>query len=124
MTLLDPKNAIKELETYKTKDGLSMKELVDSRLHGGLTYNVSSNQSDHSSSFNIFRFFLSLFLSSDSSFLSPLSNPSSPPLPSPGFSSPSRIHQFPSFNRFPSNQSYKKRSLKHSFPIFTNGYSH
>lgn len=37
--LLDPKDAVKELATYATGDGLSMAELIDSRVHGGLTYN-------------------------------------------------------------------------------------
>ncbi|KAJ1308294.1 hypothetical protein OPQ81_004008 [Rhizoctonia solani] len=36
---LDPKDAIRELETYKGRDGLSVSELMDSKLRGGLTYN-------------------------------------------------------------------------------------
>lgn len=35
---LSIKDAVAHLETYKNGDGLSMSELVDSRLHGGLTY--------------------------------------------------------------------------------------
>jgi IMP dehydrogenase len=36
---LDPSKALEELEKYHTSDGLSVKELMDSTLHGGLTYN-------------------------------------------------------------------------------------
>lgn len=36
---LDVKRAVEHLATYKTGDGLSMSELVDSRTNGGLTYN-------------------------------------------------------------------------------------
>ncbi|KAG8720346.1 inosine-5'-monophosphate dehydrogenase [Ceratobasidium sp. 394] len=39
-TYLDPKTALAELETYKSgRDGLSISELLDSKLRGGLTYN-------------------------------------------------------------------------------------
>lgn len=37
--LLDPSQALEHLKTYKNGDGLSMSELIDSRQHGGLTYN-------------------------------------------------------------------------------------
>ncbi|PWN92730.1 putative inosine 5`-monophosphate dehydrogenase [Acaromyces ingoldii] len=36
---LDPAQAFAQLATYKHGDGLSMSELIDSRTHGGLTYN-------------------------------------------------------------------------------------
>lgn len=36
---LDASKAVAHLSTYKTGDGLSMSELVDSRTNGGLTYN-------------------------------------------------------------------------------------
>lgn len=35
----DPKEAVAALNDYATGDGLSMSELIDSKLHGGLTYN-------------------------------------------------------------------------------------
>ncbi|QRV72288.1 IMP dehydrogenase [Ceratobasidium sp. AG-Ba] len=39
-TYLDPKTALAELEGYKSgRDGLSVSELLDSRIRGGLTYN-------------------------------------------------------------------------------------
>ena len=38
-TFLDPKNAVKELASYSSRDGISVSELMDSRMHGGLTYN-------------------------------------------------------------------------------------
>ncbi|CAE6445023.1 hypothetical protein ACGC1H_001026 [Rhizoctonia solani] len=38
-TYLDPKDALRQLETYKGRDGLSVSELMDSKLRGGLTYN-------------------------------------------------------------------------------------
>lgn len=38
-TYLDPKNALSELESYKGRDGLSVSELLDSKIRGGLTYN-------------------------------------------------------------------------------------
>lgn len=38
-TFLDPKDALKELESYKARDGLSISELLDSKIRGGLTYN-------------------------------------------------------------------------------------
>ncbi|KAG9100350.1 inosine-5'-monophosphate dehydrogenase [Ceratobasidium sp. 370] len=39
-TYLDPKTALAELETYKSgRDGLSVSELLDSKIRGGLTYN-------------------------------------------------------------------------------------
>ncbi|CAE6423489.1 unnamed protein product [Rhizoctonia solani] len=37
-TYLDPKDAVRELETYKGRDGLSVSELMDSKVRGGLTY--------------------------------------------------------------------------------------
>ncbi|PWN29137.1 putative inosine 5`-monophosphate dehydrogenase [Jaminaea rosea] len=37
--LYDPKNAIAALSDYPSGDGLAMSELIDSKLHGGLTYN-------------------------------------------------------------------------------------
>ena len=37
--LLDPKSALKHLETYKRSDGLAVADLMDSQVHGGLTYN-------------------------------------------------------------------------------------
>ncbi|SOV09440.1 inosine 5`-monophosphate dehydrogenase [Ustilago sp. UG-2017a] len=37
--VLSPSQALEHLETYSTGDGLSMAELIDSRQHGGLTYN-------------------------------------------------------------------------------------
>lgn len=36
---LAPSQAVAHLSSYESGDGLSMAELVDSRLHGGLTYN-------------------------------------------------------------------------------------
>ena len=36
---LDPKSALEHLKTYSRSDGLSVAELMDSRVHGGLTYN-------------------------------------------------------------------------------------
>jgi IMP dehydrogenase len=37
---LDYKNALETLKNeYKTKDGLSAEDMLDSKLHGGLTYN-------------------------------------------------------------------------------------
>ncbi|KAJ7693572.1 IMP dehydrogenase/GMP reductase [Mycena rosella] len=36
---LDPANALAVLAEYSHSDGLSVKELMDSRVHGGLTYN-------------------------------------------------------------------------------------
>ncbi|EDR09420.1 uncharacterized protein LACBIDRAFT_173457 [Laccaria bicolor S238N-H82] len=36
---LDPKSALEHLKTYSRSDGLSVAELIDSRVHGGLTYN-------------------------------------------------------------------------------------
>ncbi|KAJ3802204.1 IMP dehydrogenase/GMP reductase [Lentinula aff. detonsa] len=38
-TLLDPSTALEHLKTYDHSDGLSIQELMDSRVHGGLTYN-------------------------------------------------------------------------------------
>ncbi|KAK1230186.1 inosine-5'-monophosphate dehydrogenase [Marasmius sp. AFHP31] len=38
-TLLDPSTALEHLKTYSRSDGLSVKELMDSQVHGGLTYN-------------------------------------------------------------------------------------
>ena len=36
---LNPATALDHLETYQHRDGLSVTELIDSRKHGGLTYN-------------------------------------------------------------------------------------
>ena len=36
---LDPSTALKVLSTYPRSDGLSAKDLMDSTVHGGLTYN-------------------------------------------------------------------------------------
>jgi IMP dehydrogenase len=36
---LDPSTAIEHLSSYPRSDGLSVHELIDSRRHGGLTYN-------------------------------------------------------------------------------------
>ena len=36
---LDPSTALEYLKTYERLDGLSVAELMDSRAHGGLTYN-------------------------------------------------------------------------------------
>lgn len=36
---LDPKSAIDHLETYSCPDGLSVLDLINSLVHGGLTYN-------------------------------------------------------------------------------------
>lgn len=41
---LDPSQAFEQLASYKHGDGLSMSELIDSRTHGGLTYNGASKQ--------------------------------------------------------------------------------
>ncbi|EGO27083.1 hypothetical protein SERLADRAFT_346774 [Serpula lacrymans var. lacrymans S7.9] len=38
-TFLDPSTAIAHLATYPRSDGLSVQELMDSTVHGGLTYN-------------------------------------------------------------------------------------
>ncbi|GAB1523760.1 inosine-5'-monophosphate dehydrogenase [Rhizoctonia solani] len=38
-TYLDPKDALRELDTYNNRDGLSVSELLDSKVRGGLTYN-------------------------------------------------------------------------------------
>jgi len=38
-TYLDPKSALEHLKTYKSRDGLSVGDLMDSQVHGGLTYN-------------------------------------------------------------------------------------
>ncbi|KAF9526059.1 IMP dehydrogenase/GMP reductase [Crepidotus variabilis] len=38
-TLLDPKTALEHLKTYDRSDGLAVSDLMDSRVHGGLTYN-------------------------------------------------------------------------------------
>ena len=37
--LLDPANAVEILKSYERSDGLSVEDLMDSRVHGGLTYN-------------------------------------------------------------------------------------
>jgi IMP dehydrogenase len=39
MRYLDPKGALDYLKGYPSGDGLSAKDLMDSRQHGGLTYN-------------------------------------------------------------------------------------
>lgn len=39
MAYKDAATAFEELKKYETKDGLSVKELMDSRVRGGLTYN-------------------------------------------------------------------------------------
>lgn len=36
---LDPSTALKVLSTYSRSDGLSAADLMDSTVHGGLTYN-------------------------------------------------------------------------------------
>jgi IMP dehydrogenase len=36
---LDPSTALEHLDTYSHSDGLSVNDLMDSRVHGGLTYN-------------------------------------------------------------------------------------
>ena len=36
---LDPSEALAHLQTYPRSDGLSVQELMNSQLHGGLTYN-------------------------------------------------------------------------------------
>lgn len=36
---MDPKRALEFLENYTRSDGLSVSELMDSQVHGGLTYN-------------------------------------------------------------------------------------
>lgn len=38
-TVLDPKFALEHLKSYTRSDGLSVAELMDSQVHGGLTYN-------------------------------------------------------------------------------------
>jgi hypothetical protein len=37
--VLDYRKAVEVLDEYKTRDGLSIDDLMDSRVHGGLTYN-------------------------------------------------------------------------------------
>ena len=37
--LLDPKSALDHLKSYKSSDGLAVTDLMDSQVHGGLTYN-------------------------------------------------------------------------------------
>ena len=37
--VLDASQAIEHLKSYERSDGLSVAELMDSRIHGGLTYN-------------------------------------------------------------------------------------
>jgi IMP dehydrogenase len=37
--LLDPKSAFDYLKSYKRSDGLAVDDLMDSQVHGGLTYN-------------------------------------------------------------------------------------
>jgi IMP dehydrogenase len=36
---LDPSTALEELSYYPRSDGLAIADLMDSRVHGGLTYN-------------------------------------------------------------------------------------
>lgn len=36
---LDPSTALDVLKQYESRDGLSVKELMTSKVHGGLTYN-------------------------------------------------------------------------------------
>ena len=38
-TFLNPADALKTLAEYSRSDGLSVSDLMDSRVHGGLTYN-------------------------------------------------------------------------------------
>jgi hypothetical protein len=38
-SLLDPKSALHHLKSYKRSDGLAVTDLMDSQVHGGLTYN-------------------------------------------------------------------------------------
>jgi IMP dehydrogenase len=38
-SFLSPEDAMKTLESYSRGDGLALAELMDSRQHGGLTYN-------------------------------------------------------------------------------------
>jgi IMP dehydrogenase len=37
--MLDPTTAIEHLKTYNRLDGLAVQDLMDSHVHGGLTYN-------------------------------------------------------------------------------------
>ncbi|KAH3675147.1 hypothetical protein WICMUC_002803 [Wickerhamomyces mucosus] len=39
MSFIDPATAVQHLASYKSKDGLSVHELMDSTIRGGLTYN-------------------------------------------------------------------------------------
>jgi len=39
MAYLDPSTALDHLATYEKSDGLSIRDLMNSTLHGGLTYN-------------------------------------------------------------------------------------
>ena len=38
-TFLDPATALEHLKTYEKSDGLAVEELMNNRVHGGLTYN-------------------------------------------------------------------------------------
>lgn len=38
-TYLDPSTALNQLKSYPRSDGLSVADLMDSTVHGGLTYN-------------------------------------------------------------------------------------
>lgn len=38
-SLLNPQTALDVLATYKRSDGLAVTDLMDSQVHGGLTYN-------------------------------------------------------------------------------------
>jgi IMP dehydrogenase len=39
MTYLNPASALDVLKSYERSDGLSVHDLMESRIHGGLTYN-------------------------------------------------------------------------------------
>lgn len=39
MAFLDPSTALSVLQSYPRSDGLSVQDLMDSTVHGGLTYN-------------------------------------------------------------------------------------
>lgn len=38
-SFLDPSTAVEHLKTYEYADGLAVQQLMDSKVHGGLTYN-------------------------------------------------------------------------------------
>jgi hypothetical protein len=56
---LPASSALEHLKTYSRGDGLSLRELVDSNLHGGLTYN-GTRLPRHSSKQSITRTDISL----------------------------------------------------------------